>query len=174
MKRTVLFCLLFVFAVACAGNESVPQTDNKSVKVEKTEQPNSAEAVKFSARKTRIKAGSSGEAILKLEIQPPFHVNANPPSDENLIPTSIEFEAKNGVTFEKPIYPAGKSKIFQFSDKPLAVYDDEVEIKLPVKTDAKVVKGEQTVTGKLRFQPCDEAVCYRPQTVAVVLIIEIS
>jgi len=65
-------------------------------------------------------------------------------------------------------------KKFQFSEKPLLVYEGEIEIKLPVKADAKASKGEQTVSGKLRFQACDEAVCYRPQTVDVVLPIEIS
>jgi hypothetical protein len=164
----ILFCLILT---ACAGNENPRgNSSNQTAKA----QPKPAEAVRFSAEKTQIKAGNSGEAVLKLKIQPPFHVNANPPSEDNLIPTTIEFESRNGLTFEKPNYPVGELKKFQFSEKPLLIYEGEVEIKLPVKADAKAAKGEQNVSGKLRFQPCDEEVCYRPQTVDVVLPIEIS
>lgn len=174
MKQSflILFCLILT---ACAGKEN-PQSNslNQTANTRQTSQPNPAEAVRFSVGKTQIKAGTSSEAVLKLKIQPPFHVNANPPSENNLIPTTIEFESKNGLTFEKPNYPAGESKKFEFSEKPLAVYEGEIEIKLPVKADAKAAKGEQTVSGRLRFQACDEAVCYRPETVDVVLPIEIS
>jgi hypothetical protein len=174
MKQSllILFCLILT---ACAGNEN-PQSNssNQTANIQKTSQPKPAEAVRFSAGKAQVKAGSAGEAVLKLKIQQPFHVNANPPSENYLIPTSVEFESKNGLTFEKPNYPAGESKKFQFSEKPLSVYEGEIEIKLPVKADAKAAKGEQTVSGKLRFQPCDESVCYRPETVDVVVPIEIS
>lgn len=174
MKQSllILFCLILS---ACAANETPRgNSSTQTANIEKASQPKPAEAVQFSIGKTQIKAGGAGEAVIKLKIQPPFHVNANPPSEENLIPTSIEFESKNGLTFEKSVYPAGKEKKFQFSEKMLSVYEGEIEIKLPVKTDAKVAKGEQSVTGKLRFQPCDDEVCYRPQTVDVVLPIEIS
>jgi DsbC/DsbD-like thiol-disulfide interchange protein len=170
MKQSllILFCLILT---ACAGNENpIGNSPNQTANA----QPKPAGAVRFSAEKTQIKAGDSGEAVLKLKIQQPFHVNANPPSENNLIPTTIEFESKNGLTFEKPNYPPGEAKKFQFSEKPLAVYEGEVEIKLPVKADAKAAKGEQTVNGKLRFQACDEEVCYRPETIDVVLPIEIS
>ncbi|HEX8396509.1 MAG TPA: protein-disulfide reductase DsbD domain-containing protein [Pyrinomonadaceae bacterium] len=174
MKQSllILFCLVLS---ACAGNENPRgNSSNQTANAQKTSQPKPAEAMTFSAEKMQIEAGNSGEAILKLKIQPPFHVNSNPPSEDNLIPTTIEFESKNGLTFEKPNYPVGELKKFQFSEKPLLIYEGEIEIKLPVKADAKAAKGEQTVSGKLRFQPCDEEVCYRPQTVDVVLPIEIS
>ncbi|MDQ4123350.1 MAG: protein-disulfide reductase DsbD N-terminal domain-containing protein [Acidobacteriota bacterium] len=176
MKRLILICLFAVVTAACAGNESVaPQkSSNQTASAPQASPLNPAEAVQFSAPKMQIKAGDSGEAILKLKIQPPFHINANPPSENYLIPTTVEFESNNGLTFEKPSYPAGESKKFEFSEKPLAVYEGEIEIKLPVKVEAKVSKGEQNVNGKLRFQACDEAVCYRPQTVDVVIPIDIS
>lgn len=174
MKQSllILFCLILS---ACAANEKTTgNTSKQTANNQKTAQPKPAEAIQFSAARTQIKAGSAGEAVVKLKIQPPFHVNANPPSEDNLIPTSVEFESKNGLTFEKPVYPAGAAKKFQFSEKPLSVYEGEIEIKLPVRIDAKAAKGMQTVNGKLRFQPCDDEVCYRPQTVDVVLPIEIS
>lgn len=175
MKRPILICLLPIFISACAGDESPrPNSSIQTANTQRASQPKPAEAVQFAAAKTEIKAGSVGEAVVKLKVQPPFHVNANPPSENNLIPTAVEFESKNGLTFEQPIYPAGESRKFQFSEKPLAVYEDEIEIKLPIKAQVTAAKGEQTVPGKLRFQPCDDAVCYRPQIVDVVLPVKIS
>lgn len=175
MKRLVVFCSMLVFAVASCAESSRPQNSStQTTNARQTATPNPAEAVSAAIGTTDIKAGSAGEAVVKLKIQKPFHVNANPPSEENLIPTAIEFEAQNGVRFEKPIYPAGESKKFEFSEKPLLVYEGEVEIKLPLKAEANAPRGEQKINGKLRFQPCDEEVCYRPQTADIVLPVRIS
>lgn len=174
MKRLIALFILTSSIAACAGGENARQnSERQTANAEKNAAPKPAEAVQFSVAETEIKAGETGEVAVKLKIKPPFHVNANPPSESNLIPTSIEFEAKNGLTFGKPIYPAGKTKKFAFSEKPLQVYEGEVEIKLPIKAD-KTAAGEQKAIGKLRFQPCDDEVCYRPQTIDVALPIRIS
>jgi hypothetical protein len=128
MKQSllILFCLILT---ACAGNETPGgNSSNQTADAQKTTQPKPVEAVKLSAEKTQIEAGNSGEAVLKLKIQPPFHVNSNPPSESYLIPTAVEFESKDGLTFEKPMYPSGESKKFQFSEKPLLVYEGKIEI----------------------------------------------
>ena len=158
----ILFCLVLT---ACAGNDNSAQnTFNQPAKIEHSSQPKPAEAVTFSTEPLVIKAAGSGEIPITLKIHSPFHVNANPPSEQNLIPTSLEFETKNGLMIEKPVYPAGETKKFGFSEKPLSVYEGEVIIKLPVKAAADAQKGAQTLNGKLKFQPCDDKVCYRPQT----------
>ena len=164
MKQNLLFLFCLVLT-ACPGNENPRQTiSNQTANNERSTQPNPAEAVSVSSAPVKIKAAETSEIAVKIKIEPPFHVNANPPSEENLIPTSVEFEPKNGLTFGKPIYPQGETKKFGFSEKPLSVYEGEVMIKLPVKATANAQKGAQTLNGKLKFQPCDEKVCYRPQT----------
>lgn len=179
----VLFCLALTFTAACsAGNTASDNVKTSSAnqappthEIDKPARPNPAEAVRVSADVTEIKQGSSGEAVLKLEIIKPFHVNANPPTDKNLIPTEIQLDAQNGISGGKPVYPAGEQKEFPFSEgKKLSVYEGSVIVRLPLKAEASAAKGAQTLNGKLRFQPCDNEVCYRPQTIDVSLPVTIN
>lgn len=130
---------------------------------------NPAQAVKFSVEKAvEIRAGNIGEAVLKLRVVEPFHVNSNPPSEKSYIPLEVQFENQNGVFVEKPVYPAGEMKKFAFAeDKPLSVYTGETVIGLPLKIEPTAVKGARQLMGKISFQPCDDEVCYRPQTIEV-------
>jgi hypothetical protein len=169
MKRLIWLCSSLIFVSACAGNQTALQNlSPPTANVAAQNQPKPAEAVQFSVERAEIKAGEASEATIKLKIAPPFHVNANPPSEKNLIPTELEFAAQNGISLEKAIYPPGELKKFAFSEKPLAVYEGEIEIRLLLKTIA-AADGVQTLNGTLRFQPCDDEVCYRPQTVKIAL-----
>jgi thiol:disulfide interchange protein DsbD len=56
------------------------------------------------------------------------------------------------------------TKKFAFSETPLAVYESEAVIKLPLKIDATASKGERTLKAKLRVQACDDKACYKPDT----------
>lgn len=124
-----------------------------------------AKVVHLTPRETLVKTGSLTNAVLTLKIDEPFHVNSNPPSEKNFIPLEINVENAAGITVGKPIYPEGKAKTFAFSDKPLSVYAGETTVKLPLKANQTATKGQQTLSGQLKFQACDEEVCYPPQTV---------
>lgn len=165
MKRYLAICLsLFIFAACQNAPQNINTTNQNINSATNTAQPKPADAVHLSAEKAEIKAGSAGEAIIKLKIEPPFHVNSNPPSDNNLIATQIEFEPAEGLILSNPVYQPGEQKKFSFSDKPLSVYQGETTIRVPIKTAANITKGAKTLKGKLKFQPCDDKVCYRPQT----------
>ncbi|HZH34417.1 MAG TPA: protein-disulfide reductase DsbD domain-containing protein [Pyrinomonadaceae bacterium] len=185
MKYFLITGLLLI-TILFAACETTPKTAQNTSSTSKQSFPevstetskpkvNPAETVQFSADKIEVKAGAAGEAMLKIRIISPYHINANPPSDKNLIPTEIEFESKNGITADKPVYPTGETKTFAFSpDKPLSVYEGEIEIKMPIRVAAGAAKGIQSVPGKLKFQPCDNEVCYRPQTIDVLLQVAVS
>ena len=169
LKKLLLIvsCLLFA---SCAANQTARVAEsNQAETAPKTSRPNPKEAVKLaSLNAAQIKAGAAGQIELKINVVEPFHVNSNPPSEPNFIPLEIKFADTAGVTVGKPVYPQGAPKKFEFSDKPLSVYTGEVTIKLPV-TIAKTAAGLQTLNGELKFQPCDDEVCYPPQTVVVAL-----
>src|SRR5579864_716773 len=73
-----------------------------------------------SADHVHVSAGRAGDSILiLLRIDPGYHVNANPASEEYLIPTSIAFEhvAPKRIEYPPPVLfkPA-------FSDETIKVY----------------------------------------------------
>ncbi|HET9226769.1 MAG TPA: protein-disulfide reductase DsbD domain-containing protein, partial [Thermoanaerobaculia bacterium] len=96
---------------------------------------------------------------LVLEIAPGWHIQANPVSEEFLLPTEVV--AEDGAEVRNLGYPQGEEIPAAFSDgRPLAVYTGRVE-----------VAGEVSGHGRLvvRFQLCDDARCLPPaeQVVAV-------
>lgn len=178
----LLSASLLIFTSACnqqtpsnpnANNQNPPSIVTSANENKLKLKP--SETVKFSAPNVELKAGEAKQADLKITVTPPYHVNSNPPSEKSFIPLEISFENADGITFSKPIYPAGEKKKFEFSpDTPLSVYKNEVTIKLPIKAEKSVSTGQKTLKGKLSFQPCDEQVCYPPQKTDVTLAVNVN
>ncbi|HVS20607.1 MAG TPA: protein-disulfide reductase DsbD domain-containing protein [Pyrinomonadaceae bacterium] len=104
----------------------------------------------------------STDATIKLLISPGFHVNANPATFPYLIPTELTAGKVEELIVGKPIYPSAEKKKFQFADKPLAVYEGEVQIRLPLRTEDILSDTEVSVPISVRVQACDNEKCYAP------------
>ena len=74
----------------------------------------------------------------------------------------------------KVSYPKPLSRKFVFAEKPLAVYEGEAEVKVTIKTDKSAPQGPQSLPARLRIQACDEAVCYAPGTLDLVIPVSIK
>jgi uncharacterized protein len=98
---------------------------------------------------------------LSLSIEPGWHLQANPASEEFLIPTALRAE---GAELREVRYPEGSQVESQISDRPLAVYEGTVEITGEV--------GEVTLGGRLvlTFQVCDDSKCL-PEAVREVALL---
>lgn len=123
-----------------------------------------ADVVRVDVPAAEVEAGGSAEAEVRLTIAQGFHVNANPPTFSYLKATELTVEPGQGVTAGKPAYPASVTRKFSFSNDPLAVYEGETAIKLPLAAAADAKKGAQTLKGRLRVQACDDEKCYPPRT----------
>jgi len=124
-----------------------------------------SEVVRVSAAGVEARAGGRAEASVRLDIAEGYHVNANPPTHSYLIPTQVELTSEPGVTAGKPVYPSPLRKKFAFDPQPLAVYENEATVKLPLNIDASATKGARTLRAKVRVQPCDDQACYPPRNV---------
>ena len=164
----LLFCLCAIFLSAC----SQPQTSNSganaapgdSGQIQTSSEAAPADVVRADAPAVEVKAGGSAEAAVKLTIAQGYHINANPPTFSYLKATELTVEAGQGVTAGKPAYPASVTRKFSFSKDPLAVYEGETAIRLPLAAAADAKKGPQTLKGRLRVQACDDEKCYPPRT----------
>ncbi len=87
---------------------------------------------------------------LSIAVEPGWHLQANPASEDFLIPTSLRAA---GAELRNVHYPEASRIESRFSDRPLAVYDGTVEITGEVShaaLDGRLV---------LAFQACDDARC---------------
>ena len=170
---TVLICclLLSLTLMACG---KVDNTASKETTAAASPSPaqsstpgmvSSASVVRVVASGAEAVAGASSEASVNLTITDGYHINANPPSMPNLIATELTVEPGEGITAGKPVYPSSITKQFGFAEKPLAVYEGEASIKLPLKIASNVSQGAHTLRAKLRVQACDDQACYPPRTI---------
>ena len=113
-----------------------------------------------------------GKTLLKVTVtvSKGFHINANKPGDESMIPTELTFEKLKspGVTIGKPIYPNAKTVSLSYSPKPLKVYEEVAVITVPITLDTKMIQpGTVALKGKLRYQGCNAKVCLPPATAEI-------
>ena len=157
---------------AVSNSDSASATAGPTLKEDK--HITSVGVVKATAQPVEIAAGSSGEAVVRLVIQNGYHINANPPTYSYLKPTELEIAPGEGVSSGPPVYPKALNRKFAFAETPLAVYEGETEVKAPVKADKSAKPGQQSLKAKLRIQACDEAVCYPPGSLDLVIPVSIK
>ena len=124
-----------------------------------------AQVVTATVEEVKLEAGGAGEATVRLDIAPGYHVNANPASDKFYVATELSAEPLAGVTAGKPVYPPGVQRTLGFEPKPLSLYEGSVRIKLPLRADAGAAKGRHTLRAKVRVQPCNDEACLQPRNI---------
>jgi len=94
---------------------------------------------------------------IKLAIEKGWHLNANPASQEFLIPTKVEAA---GSSLRAVSYPEGIRLEAAFAEEEILVYEGQVEVRGELKP------GEAEASPKIlfTFQPCDVDRCLPPVT----------
>ena len=121
----------------------------------------------------KVKAGAATPLALIVEIDDGYHINSNRPADKNLVATALKFDKLAGLSVSPVIYPRAKTQKFEFSPKPLSVYEGRATFKMTARALATAAAGPQTLKGKLTVQACNNQLCLRPQTVDVAIPIEV-
>lgn len=94
-----------------------------------------------------------------------LHVQANKPREANLIPTVLTVDAPAGVTIDELVYPVATDFAVAGFDQPLLVYGHDFVIGVRATVAANVPVGTIKIPARLRYQACDDLVCYTPLTV---------
>jgi thiol:disulfide interchange protein len=114
-----------------------------------------------------VAAGASARVALRVVLPPGLHANSNKPRDPSLIPTVLTIAAHDAVTVEEIVYPKAEDLVQKGADQPLSVFEREFYIGAVLKVAPGAPAGDLVVPARLRYQACDEAVCYLPATAPV-------
>lgn len=134
----------------------------------------SADIVKAQSTAASIPAGGSVNATVTLSISSGFHVNANPATFSYLIPTQVTTGTAQGITVAKPTYPVAVKRKFQFANEPLAVYEGDAQVRLPLHAAKDAAKGARTLPVYVRVQACDHEQCFPPATLTTTMAVEVK
>ncbi len=113
-----------------------------------------------------VRAGGVVRLVAHVRLPEGIHVQANKPRDPDLIPTVLSVEAE-GVTLVGVTYPKVEDLTQPGAKQPLAVYPNEFDILVQVKLPAKVTGATVSVPAILRYQACNDSVCFPPSKAAL-------
>lgn len=122
--------------------------------------------------KTRV--GSSATAQILLKIEKDWHIQSHDPTFTYLIGTSVVVTAPKGITTSSIRYPIGKRVKFEFSKKPLSVYEDSTKIVVVLKVASTLRAGDYSVPTSIRVQACNDAVCLPPSNIQTTIPLKVS
>ena len=123
-----------------------------------------------------MKTGETAALALRFKLAPGHHTNSSKPSDEFLIPFKLTWDAASLAPLEGAgiDYPAGNMEKYAFSEKPLSVYSGAFTVTARFKAPAGAAKGERKVSGKLRYQACNDTMCFAPRNLVVQATVNIQ
>ncbi len=111
-----------------------------------------------------VRAGTTARAALVIRLSEGLHTNSNRPRDPLLIPIVLSFQPPAGVSVTEVVYPEPTDLKQEGSAQPLAVFEREFKLGVQMAVAADAPPGELVVPASLRYQACDEKVCYPPVT----------
>lgn len=114
-----------------------------------------------------VPRGRTFEVAVVGEIMKGFHVNANKVLEEYLIPTTLTAQLPPGWKVLDTKYPDGKQLKFEFSDKPLNVYEGRFVTRLKLTAPADAPLGAVKLPLTLRYQACNDVACLPPVKLAL-------
>ncbi len=112
----------------------------------------------------KAQRGRIVRAAIVIEIPSGYHVNANRPLGKYAIPTTVKIEAPKGVTVGPISFPrAIIRKLKAVNNESLAVYEGRAILRFNVTVPANYSDGWMNLKAKLRYQSCNDEVCFPPK-----------
>ena len=111
-----------------------------------------------------VRRGRSAQAVVVMDIPAGFHVNSNRPLEKFLIPTQLQIEAPTGVKVSAVRYPRALLRQLKFSKNRVAVYEGKATMRFNVTVPASFGSDSAELKARLKYQSCNDEVCFPPQT----------
>jgi len=118
--------------------------------------------------------GAAIEVQLKLVVRSGHHIQSNTPAEEYLIPSALTWDSNPALASKGVIYPKAESVKYDFSEKPLSVFSGAITVtsRFAVAPDAQ--RGPMNLTGKFRYQACNDKMCFPPKTLPVSVTVTVE
>jgi thioredoxin:protein disulfide reductase len=121
----------------------------------------------------RARRGRTVQAAVVMDIPSGYHVNSNKPSEKYLVATQLRLEAPKGVKVGPVSYPRAELRNFKFSKAKLSVYEGRAILRFNVTVPADFLSGTAELKARLRYQSCNDDLCFPPETREVSLPVTI-
>jgi DsbC/DsbD-like thiol-disulfide interchange protein len=167
--------LIWVMAVSQQPSAAAPQISSST-----RPQPLAGGAIETphvtietSVQSEPVTDGSRVALVVAITPKPKMHVYS--PQQKDYIPVSIALDANPALTLQAPVFPKPQKMFFAPLKETQLVYSKPFKIVQNVVIRA-VQPGtdEIRVAGRVRYQACDDAICYLPKDVPVSWVIRVK
>jgi Disulphide bond corrector protein DsbC len=111
-----------------------------------------------------VKPGQTVKLFVDVTPRPKMHVYA--PGAKDYLPIALELNSP-GVRAGKLTYPASQDWYFEPTKEHVPVFNAPFRLTQDIAVDANGKPGTLYVTGVLKYQACDDTICYNPVTAPV-------
>jgi len=111
-----------------------------------------------------VRPASRARVALIVALPEGLHVQSDQPRDPTLIPTLLIIEPPPAVRVTQLVYPHPADFKQEGQAEPLAVFEHEFVVGAELEIGHDVPAGDLVIPARLRYQACDDKVCFQPTT----------
>lgn len=119
-------------------------------------------------------AGPGARVSLVLEVRPKAAMHVYAPQQQGYIPISLTLQPETAITARAPQFPTPEARRMEALDEIQSVYSQPFRIVQEVTLTGSPARlaearaaGGVTIRATLRYQACDDSICYMPVNVPV-------
>jgi DsbC/DsbD-like thiol-disulfide interchange protein len=160
-RRVLIRAIALSGALAAAATASVPVSAQSTATRHLT-------VVTSSTTETSAASGARVALVLDIKPKPSIHVYA--PGQKDFIPVSLTLTPQDAVTAAAVQFPAAEKLTLKDLDETQLVYSKPFRIVQNVTIAPRALAGRTagiTIKGTLKYQACDDSICYAPVSVPV-------
>jgi DsbC/DsbD-like thiol-disulfide interchange protein len=121
-----------------------------------------------------VRKGRSAQATVVMDVPSGFHVHSNRPLEKFLIATQLQVEAPKGVKVGAVVYPRALLRNLKFSKSKVAVFEGRTPMRFNVTVPASFGSDSVELKARLRYQSCNDEVCFPPQTREITIPVKVK
>lgn len=110
----------------------------------------------------KLPPGGQCEIAVVLDVQPGWHINANPPSPDYMKATKVTVKSNLGSEFDKAVYPKGAPLRLPDISDPISVYEGRVVIRGQLSIPAAAAGRTEEFDVTINYQACNDKTCEPP------------
>jgi uncharacterized protein len=128
----------------------------------------------------RLPAGRTCKLLVILQVEPGWHIYANPAGNEFNIPTELTLKSRfdkddepRGTRISELRYPAGM-KIEKPDEEPQVIYEEQARLLATLEVPESIAGQKEELTLLVKYQACNEQLCLPPKTLKIVLPVDVA
>lgn len=116
---------------------------------------------------TTSSSADGAKASLFVDVAPKPTMHVYSPGQKGYIAITLTLDADPAFTAAKAKYPAGEKLFMKILNETQLVYSKPFRITQDIRFVKPGTGASRTIKGTLRYQACDDKICYLPTTVPV-------